>query len=111
MKRGAQPQNLRQDKTGWTSPTGLAFDPVHRLLFAVDTTLAGILGYSDEELVSIDYLGDTRSAVIDGPLLALEGDRVLKVYAWYDNERGYVQRLADLIGHIARADGGARERR
>ncbi len=71
---------------------------------ASESTLSGILGYVDEELVSIDYLGDTRSAVVDAPLLALEGDRLLKVYAWYDNERGYVQRLADLIGHIARSE-------
>jgi glyceraldehyde 3-phosphate dehydrogenase len=54
--------------------------------------------------VSIDYLGDPRSAVIDGALLALEGDAFLKVFAWYDNERGYVQRLADLVRHLARAE-------
>jgi len=63
--------------------------------------LAGILGYTDEELVSIDYLGDRRSAVVDGPLLAVEGDRLLKILAWYDNERGYVTRLADLARHLA----------
>jgi glyceraldehyde 3-phosphate dehydrogenase len=62
----------------------------------------GILGYSEEDLVSIDYLGDPRSAVIDGPLLALQGDRLLKVFAWYDNERGYVQRLGDLARHMER---------
>jgi glyceraldehyde 3-phosphate dehydrogenase len=63
--------------------------------------LAGILGYSDEELVSIDYLGDRRSAVVDGPLIAVEADRFVKVLAWYDNERGYVTRLADLARHLA----------
>src|SRR2546426_815891 len=62
--------------------------------------LRGILGYGDEELVSIDYLGDTRSAVIDAPLLALDGGTFLKVFAWYDNERGYVHRLADLLRHM-----------
>ena len=71
--------------------------------------LRGILGYTDEELVSIDYLGDSRSAVIDGELLTVDGGNFLKVLAWYDNERGYVQRLADLIRHLKRADstGGA----
>jgi glyceraldehyde 3-phosphate dehydrogenase len=64
---------------------------------AAEAGLAGVLGYTDEPLVSIDFLGDTRSAVVDGSLLALEGDRWLKVVAWYDNERGYVQRLADLV--------------
>jgi len=66
--------------------------------------MAGVLGFTDEPLVSIDSLGDTRSAVVDGSLLALEGDRWLKVLAWYDNERGYVQRLADLVRLMARRD-------
>ena len=73
---------------------------------AGETRLAGVLGYAEEELVSIDYLGDTRSAVIDAPLLAFAGDGLLKIYAWYDNERGYVQRLLDLIRHMARRDPG-----
>ncbi|PYS94656.1 MAG: type I glyceraldehyde-3-phosphate dehydrogenase [Acidobacteria bacterium] len=86
-------------------PAGL--DEAHRALrAAAEGPLRGILGYSEEELVSIDYLGDTRSAVIDAPLLALEGESFLKVYAWYDNERGYVQRLADLVRHVARREAG-----
>jgi glyceraldehyde 3-phosphate dehydrogenase len=72
--------------------------------------MAGVLGWSDEPLVSIDFLGDPRSAVVDGPLLALEGGRWLKVYGWYDNERGYVQRLADLVRLMARRDGAGRSR-
>ncbi|HET8946550.1 MAG TPA: type I glyceraldehyde-3-phosphate dehydrogenase [Candidatus Polarisedimenticolia bacterium] len=64
--------------------------------------LAGILGYCDEPLVSADFLGDRHSAVVDGPLLALEGDRWLKLFAWYDNECGYVERLADLVRRMAR---------
>jgi len=66
--------------------------------------LRGVLGYSEDELVSIDYLGDTRSAVIDAPLLALDGGTFLKVFAWYDNERGYVHRLADLLRHMQGAE-------
>jgi glyceraldehyde 3-phosphate dehydrogenase (phosphorylating) len=75
---------------------------------AAEGRLEGILGYEQEELVSIDFLGDSRSAVIDAPLLSVEGDRLLKVYAWYDNERGYVGRLLDLIRHMGRgaASGG-----
>jgi glyceraldehyde 3-phosphate dehydrogenase len=74
--------------------------------------LAGILGYSDEELVSIDFLGDSHSAVVDGPLLALDGGTLLKVFAWYDNERGYVRRLMDLVRTMARLqDGAPRSRR
>ena len=71
---------------------------------SADGPLRGILGYSEEELVSIDYLGDSRSAVVDGQLLAVDGGTFLKVLAWYDNERGYVQRLADLVRHMSRAD-------
>ena len=69
---------------------------------AADGDLRGILGLSDEELVSIDFLGDTHSAVIDLPLLTLDGGTFLKVFAWYDNESGYVQRLADLVRHVHR---------
>ena len=72
---------------------------------AAEGAMAAVLGYCDEPLVSIDFLGDTRSAVVDAPLLALQGDRWLKVYAWYDNERGYVSRLNDLFRHLARRDG------
>ncbi len=67
--------------------------------------LSGILGYTDEELVSTDYRGDSRSAVIDGPLLALPSNRLLKVFAWYDNESGYTHRLLDLIRHVSEATG------
>ncbi|HEU4401774.1 MAG TPA: type I glyceraldehyde-3-phosphate dehydrogenase [Candidatus Polarisedimenticolia bacterium] len=73
---------------------------------AARTRLAGILGWCEEDLVSIDFLGDGHSAVVDAPLLALQGDRLLKVFAWYDNERGYVQRLADLVRHLARREAG-----
>jgi glyceraldehyde 3-phosphate dehydrogenase (phosphorylating) len=66
--------------------------------------LQGILGYTDEELVSIDFLGDRRSAVVDGPLLAVQGGTFLKIFAWYDNESGYVQRLLDLVRHLARRE-------
>jgi glyceraldehyde 3-phosphate dehydrogenase len=65
--------------------------------------LRGILGWSDEELVSIDYLGDPHSAVVDGPLLAAPGGSMLRVFAWYDNESGYVHRLGDLVRHLGRA--------
>jgi glyceraldehyde 3-phosphate dehydrogenase len=68
--------------------------------------LAGILGYAEEELVSIDYRGDSRSAVVDGPLLALPAPRLLKVFGWYDNETGYSHRLVDLILHLSGTHGG-----
>ena len=68
--------------------------------------LKGILGYTEEELVSIDYRGDSRSAVVDGALLALPSPRLLKIFAWYDNETGYTHRLVDLILQVSGAHGG-----
>jgi glyceraldehyde 3-phosphate dehydrogenase len=64
--------------------------------------LAGILGTTDEELVSSDAIGDPRSALVDLPLLELAGDRLLRVVAWYDNEWGYSNRLAELLVRLAR---------
>ncbi|HZM69264.1 MAG TPA: type I glyceraldehyde-3-phosphate dehydrogenase [Candidatus Cryosericum sp.] len=75
---------------------------------AADGDLSGVLGYTDEPLVSIDFLGDPRSAVVDGSLLAVEGDGWVKVLAWYDNERGYVQRLADLVRLMALREAAGR---
>jgi glyceraldehyde 3-phosphate dehydrogenase len=71
--------------------------------------LAGILGTTDEELVSSDFVNDPRSAIVDLPLLQLAGDRLARVVAWYDNEWGYSHRLAELLAHLAaRADRAAR---
>jgi glyceraldehyde 3-phosphate dehydrogenase len=70
--------------------------------------LASLFGYAEEELVSIDYRGDSRSAVVDGPLLAMPSSRLLRVFAWYDNEVGYTHRLADLILHLSRVAGEER---
>jgi glyceraldehyde 3-phosphate dehydrogenase len=63
--------------------------------------LAGVLGVSDEELVSSDFVDDPRSAVVDLPLLQLAGDRLARLVAWYDNEWGYANRLAELLAHLA----------
>ncbi len=62
--------------------------------------LAGILGTTDEELVSSDFIGDPRSAVVDLPLLTGAGDRLWRVVAWYDNEWGYSNRLAELLARL-----------
>ncbi|HEX6201916.1 MAG TPA: type I glyceraldehyde-3-phosphate dehydrogenase, partial [Thermoanaerobaculia bacterium] len=62
--------------------------------------LAGILGVSEEELVSSDFVGDPRSAVVDLPLVDVVGGRLARVAAWYDNEWGYASRLADLVARL-----------
>ncbi len=69
--------------------------------------LAGILGTTDEELVSSDFIGDPRSAVVDLPLLQPAGDRLWRIVAWYDNEWGYSNRLAELLALLGARSGPA----
>lgn len=68
---------------------------------AANGSMKGILGYSDEPLVSTDYRGTNESSVVDSSLtLVMDGDLV-KVVAWYDNEWGYSQRVVDLAELVA----------
>ena len=64
-------------------------------------TMKGILGVCDEPLVSSDFRGDERSAIVDASSTMLLGDSFLKVVAWYDNEWGYSCRIADLVRFVA----------
>ena len=64
--------------------------------------LNGILGYEERPLVSIDYLNDPRSTIVDAlSTMVIDGTQV-KLYAWYDNEWGYVNRLMDIVAMLAR---------
>jgi Glyceraldehyde-3-phosphate dehydrogenase/erythrose-4-phosphate dehydrogenase len=67
---------------------------------ASEGEMKGILGYSEEPLVSMDYKGDPRSSIVDG-LLTMVIDNMVKVVAWYDNEWGYSTRVVDLVKMIA----------
>ena len=62
--------------------------------------LNGILDYTDEELVSVDYIANPHSAIVDGPFTRVTDDNLVKVLAWYDNEWGYSCRVRDLIKYI-----------
>jgi glyceraldehyde 3-phosphate dehydrogenase len=62
--------------------------------------MQGILGYSDEPLVSSDFRGDSRSAVVDGLSTMALGDNLVKVLAWYDNEWAYACRIAEIVALI-----------
>lgn len=64
--------------------------------------LRGVLGTSNEPLVSIDYKGDTRSAIIDLLSTKVVNGRLVQLVVWYDNEWGYVARVVDLIRWISR---------
>ena len=61
--------------------------------------MSGILGVSDEPLVSVDYTGDPRSSVVDALSTKVIDGRMVKVIAWYDNEWGYSSRVVDLVGY------------
>lgn len=63
--------------------------------------LKGILGYSEEPLVSSDYRGDERSSIVDALSTMIVGENMAKVVSWYDNEWGYTCRVADLINYVA----------
>ena len=66
--------------------------------------LAGILGYETRPLVSADYCNDTRSSIVDALSTMVTDGTLLKVYAWYDNEVGYVCRMVDLARMVIDAD-------
>lgn len=67
---------------------------------AESDTFAGILGYSDEPLVSTDYRQDPRSSIVDGLSTHVVGGDMVKIISWYDNEWGYACRVADLAALI-----------
>ena len=68
---------------------------------AAEGSLKGILGYTEEPLVSSDFRGDERSSIVDGLLTMALGGNMVKVVAWYDNEWGYSCRVADLAHFIS----------
>jgi len=76
---------------------------------AANGPLQGILGYETRPLVSIDYVNDSRSAIVDALSTMVTGGTQLKVYAWYDNEWGYSCRMADLACHVAALERAALE--
>jgi len=63
--------------------------------------LKGIMGYEDEELVSSDFLGDTRSSIFDAKAGISLNNNFVKLISWYDNEWGYSNRVVDLLLHIS----------
>jgi glyceraldehyde 3-phosphate dehydrogenase len=68
---------------------------------AANGKMKGILGYTEEELVSADFKGNSNSSIVDSGYTKVVGDRCVKVLAWYDNEWGYSCRCRDLIKFMA----------
>ena len=74
-----------------------------RLQAAADGPLRGILGYEERPLVSVDFKDDPRSAIVDALSTMVIDETQVKILAWYDNEWGYVNRMAELTGKVARS--------
>jgi len=73
---------------------------------AANGRLKGILAYTDEEVVSTDFIGDTNSSIFDSKAGISLNDNFVKLVSWYDNEYGYSNRVVDLIQYMAKKDHG-----
>lgn len=69
---------------------------------AAEGPLKGILGYEERPLVSVDYVNDERSSIVDALSTMVINDTQVKIYAWYDNEWGYVNRMMELAAKVAK---------
>lgn len=84
--------------------TEVTDDQVNRAMKEeAEGSLSGILGYSEEPLVSIDYNGDRHSAVFDAGTTRIIDNKMVKVLAWYDNEMGYSARVIDLAEYVSKS--------
>ena len=72
---------------------------------ASEGELKGILGYTDEDVVSSDFLGDTRTSIFDAKAGIALTDKFVKLVTWYDNEIGYSNKVLDLVAHMAKVNG------
>ena len=71
------------------------------LKYASETWLYEALGYCDEPLVSIDYVGDTHGGTVDASFTTVMNKTMLKIVVWYDNEAGFTHQLGRLIRLVA----------
>ncbi|MGA7987562.1 MAG: type I glyceraldehyde-3-phosphate dehydrogenase [Candidatus Dormiibacterota bacterium] len=89
------------DLTATLAKTTTAEDINGVMREAAKGPLAGILAVSEEQLVSMDFLHDSHSSILDAPSTMVLGDHTVKVLSWYDNEWGYSCRVIDLVNLIA----------
>jgi len=69
---------------------------------ASETSLKGIMNYTEVPMVSVDFTSDPASSSVDGPLTMVIGGDLVKVISWYDNEMGYSHRVVDLISMMVK---------
>ena len=77
---------------------------VAKMKEAAAGSMKGILGVTEDEVVSTDFLGDQRSSIFDTKAGIQLSDTFVKVVSWYDNEFGYSMRVIDLLGHMQSID-------
>jgi glyceraldehyde 3-phosphate dehydrogenase len=87
---------------------GASYDQIKETIKkASEGELKGILGYTEDEVVSTDFLGSTESSVFDAKAGIPLNDKFVKLISWYDNEYGYSRRVCDLIAYVAKNDKSA----
>ncbi len=69
---------------------------------ASEGEMAGVLGYTEDQVVSQDFIGETQTSVFDAKAGVALTDKFVKVVSWYDNEIGYSNKVLDLIAHISK---------
>jgi glyceraldehyde 3-phosphate dehydrogenase len=92
------------DLTCILNTTATAEDVNGALKKAAGGPMKGILDVTDEELVSIDFRGNPASSIVDAPLTKVVDGNLVKVFAWYDNEWGFSNRMKDLLHYMAQRD-------
>ncbi|GMK59319.1 hypothetical protein CspeluHIS016_0703340 [Cutaneotrichosporon spelunceum] len=87
---------------------GASYDQIKDVIKkASEGELKGILGYTEDEVVSTDFLGSTESSIFDAKAGIPLNDKFVKLISWYDNEYGYSRRVCDLIAYISKKDASA----
>ena len=71
---------------------------------ASENDLKGIMGYTEEDVVSTDFIGDSRTSIFDAGAGIMLNDKFVKVVSWYDNEWGYSSKIVELIKHMNSVD-------
>lgn len=87
---------------------GASYDEIKAAIKeASEGELKGILGYTEDDVVSTDMIGDNRSSIFDAKAGISLNNNFVKLVSWYDNEWGYSRRVLDLLVYIAKVDGNA----
>ncbi len=88
------------------SATPTSLDAIHASMkAAAEGAMKGVLAFTDEEVVSSDFVSDAHSSIYDAKACIQLNDRFFKVVSWYDNEYGYASRCVDMIAMMAKRDG------